>query len=255
MRVLIREQLVKAELAAAKLNIHEIGGDNHGPWVKKFLAEVGLPEGYAWCDAFQSYEEHGVAGHQLPIESASVAQTYETAKKIGWLVATPGRGDLGCVNWTHAGPPFADHILLVVNAVSLGAYWKLRTVEGNTSSGAAGSQSNGDGVYLRTRIISKTQIAFVRIPGYTSAAAHGHAHQHPAAHGHAPATIRRGATGPPVGRLQTLLNRNGFHLKNDHVFGDETEHAVTTFQHRHHLPGTGIVNAATWHALEEKAKP
>jgi hypothetical protein len=164
-RMLIREKLVRAELAAAKLGIHELGGNNHGPWVKRFLAEVGLPEGYAWCDAFQSYQEHAAAGHRLPIESASVEQTYETAKRLGWLVASPARGDLACVNWNAPGPPFGDHILLVVSAVGFGAFWKLRTVEGNTSSGAAGSQGDGDGVWLRTRILRKSTVAFVRIPG------------------------------------------------------------------------------------------
>lgn len=250
MRVLIREQLVRAELAAAKLGIHEIGGDNHGPWVKKFLAEVGLPEGYAWCDAFQSYEEHGVAGRRLAIESASVERTYETAKSLGWVVSAPARGDLGCVNWTRSGPPFGDHILLVVSAVSFGAYWKLRTVEGNTSSGDTGSQSNGDGVYLRTRLISKSQIAFVRIPGYTTTPGRTRP-PHPAGH-HAPATIRTGATGAPVGQLQTLLNRHGFHIKNDHQFGPRTMRAVKTFQRQHHLTVTGVVDAKTWHALEQK---
>ena len=56
MNLKFRERLVRAEIAAAKSKIREVGGNNHGPAVKRFLAEVGLPEGYAWCDAFQSYE-------------------------------------------------------------------------------------------------------------------------------------------------------------------------------------------------------
>lgn len=167
-RILIREKLVRAEIAAAKLGIREVGGNNQGPWVKKFLAEVGLPEGYAWCDAFQSYEEHGVAGHRLPIESASVGQTYETAQRLGWVVTRPLRGDLVLYNWTGPGPPFADHIGLVVKVLKLGPVLTLQTVEGNTSSGVAGSQSDGDGVFLRTRVISASQVAFVRIPGTTT---------------------------------------------------------------------------------------
>lgn len=162
------EKLVTAELAAAAMGIHEVGPDNHGPWVKKFLAEVGLPEGYAWCDAFQSYEEHGVAGVRLPIESASVEQTYEIAKTYGWLVEPPQRGDLGCVNWNGAGPPFGDHIVLVVQLLAVTATSvTVKTVEGNTSSGAAGSQSNGDGVYVRERTFNTNQVAWVRIPANT----------------------------------------------------------------------------------------
>ena len=180
---LIRERLVEAEIAAAHLGIHEVGGNNHGPWVKKFLAEVGLPEGYAWCDAFQSYEEHQVAGKRLPIESASVAQTYNLALDLGWVLGhqkakaydlktdpdaldpNPRRGDLGCVNWSNAGPPFGDHIILVVNVEKTGATLTLDTVEGNTGSGSLGSQSDGDGVWLRTRVLPAAQIGFVRIAG------------------------------------------------------------------------------------------
>jgi len=162
--MLLREKLVEAEVAAAKLGIHEVGGNNHGPWVKKFLAEVGLPEGYAWCDAFQSYEEHGVAGHRLPIESASVAQTYAVAKQLGWVVAKPARGDLVCYDFDGDGR-FDDHIGIVVKVLSIGPTLTLQTVEGNTSSGVAGSQGDGDGVFLRTRVVSATSVAFVRIPG------------------------------------------------------------------------------------------
>lgn len=162
--MLLREKLVEAEEAAAKLGIHEVGGNNCGPWVKKFLAEVGLPEGYAWCDAFQSYEEDGVAGHRLPIESASVGQTYATAKKLGWVVSTPARGDLVCYDFDGDGQ-FDDHIGIVAKVLALGPFLKLQTVEGNTSSGVAGSQGDGDGVFLRTRVVSAKSVGFVRIPG------------------------------------------------------------------------------------------
>lgn len=162
--MLLREKLVQTELAATKLGIREMGGNNHGPWVKKFLAEVGLPEGYAWCDAFQSFEMDGAAGHRLPIESASVAQTYATAKQLGWVVAKPGRGDLVCYDFDGDGQ-FDDHIGLVVKVVSIGPMLTLDTVEGNTSSGVAGSQGDGDGVFLRRRVVSAKSVGFVRIPG------------------------------------------------------------------------------------------
>lgn len=162
--MLLREKLVDTEVAAAKLGIHEVGGNNHGPWVKKFLAECGLSEGYAWCDAFQSYEEHGVAGHRLPIESASVGQTYATAKQLGWVVSQPARGDLVCYDFDGDGQ-FDDHIGIVVKVLALGPFITLQTVEGNTSSGAGGSQGDGDGVFLRRRVVSAKSVAFIRIPG------------------------------------------------------------------------------------------
>jgi hypothetical protein len=162
--VLLREKLVQNELAATKLGIQEVGGNNHGPWVKKFLGEVGLPEGYAWCDAFQSFEMDGAAGHRLPIESASVAQTYATAEKLGWAVSKQARGDLVCYDFDGDGQ-FDDHIGLVVGVRALGQMLTLQTVEGNTSSGLGGSQEDGDGVFLRRRVVSAKSVRFIRIPG------------------------------------------------------------------------------------------
>jgi hypothetical protein len=169
--VRLRERLVRAELAAAKLNIREVGGNNQGPWVKKFLAECGLPEGYAWCDAFQSYEEHAAAGRRLPIESASVAATFAAAQKLSWVVQRPRRGDLVLYDFDGDGQA-DDHIGIVVQVIHLPATkgklfgsYVLKTVEGNTSSGVAGSQSDGGGVYIRTRIVRPSSVRFVRIPG------------------------------------------------------------------------------------------
>jgi hypothetical protein len=162
--MLLRERLVQNELAATKLGIREVGGNNHGPWVKKFLGEVGLPEGYAWCDAFQSFELEGAAGHRLPIESASVAQTYATGKSLGWAVSRPARGDLVCYDFDGDGQ-FDDHIGLVVRVLALGPMLTLQTVEGNTSSGLAGSQGDGDGVFLRRRVVAAKSVGFIRIPG------------------------------------------------------------------------------------------
>jgi hypothetical protein len=163
MQITYREKLVQAEIALTKLGIHEVGGNNHGPWVKKFLAEVGLPEGYPWCDALQSYAEHSVYGKKLPIESASVLNTYDAARTLGWTRTVPQRGDLVCYSWSgHA--PFGDHIGLVLSATSVGPFWRLQTVEGNTSSGDAGSQGDGDGVFIRNRVVSKASVGFIEIP-------------------------------------------------------------------------------------------
>lgn len=169
--MLLREKLVLAEVAAAKEGIHEVGGNNRGPEVKKFLAEVGLPEGYAWCDAFQSYEEHAAAGRRLLIESASVAQTFAVAQKLGWVVDRPRRGDLALYDFDGDGAA-DDHIEIITRVLHIpttagklfGSYL-FRTVGGNTSSGKVGSQSDGQGVYLRTRAVKQSTVRFVRIPG------------------------------------------------------------------------------------------
>ena len=56
--------------------------------------------------------------------------------------------------------------------------------------------------------------------------------------------LRRGARGPAVVALQRRLR-----LTADGWFGPRTATAVRTFQRRHHLPVTGVVDARTWRAL------
>ena len=259
--MLLREKLVETELAATKLGIREVGGNNHGPWVKKFLAAVGLPEGYAWCDAFQSFEMEGVAGHKLPIESASVGQTYATAKQLGWVVTKPARGDLVCYDFDGDGA-FDDHIGLVVNVISLGPMLTLETVEGNTSSGAAGSQGDGDGVFLRRRVVSARSAGFVRIPGDVAGDAPAAPIAAPTRQTMSAATaaaplLKRGSKGPEVKRLQQLLRRAGVFPEPaaiDGEFGDLTYTAVYGFQAANGIEKDGVVGPETWDALEHPAE-
>lgn len=58
-------------------------------------------------------------------------------------------------------------------------------------------------------------------------------------------TLRRGATGPHVARLQQLLGVSG-----PDTFGPRTEAAVREFQRRHDLVPDGIVGPNTWKELE-----
>ncbi|GHA49866.1 hypothetical protein GCM10010329_85060 [Streptomyces spiroverticillatus] len=62
--------------------------------------------------------------------------------------AAARRGDVVFFSWD--GGPVADHVGLVTED-SAGPNTPVRTIEGNTSASNAGSQSNGDGVYRRTR--------------------------------------------------------------------------------------------------------
>jgi hypothetical protein len=36
---------------ADQIKVREVGKNNHGLWVKRFLNACGLPEGFAWCAA------------------------------------------------------------------------------------------------------------------------------------------------------------------------------------------------------------
>ena len=64
-----------------------------------------------------------------------------------------------------------------------------------------------------------------------------------------PATISKGAKGKPVGQLQTLLNRHGAKIKNDHVFGAVTAKEVKVFQKAHGLKTDAVVGPRTWNKL------
>lgn len=95
---------------------------------------------------------------------AYVPYGINNAKALGRLV--PARsaqpGDLVCFDWNHDG--LADHVAFVeLNRGSC-----LQTVEFNTTSGVAGSQGNGGGVYRRTR--AWDVVCAVIRPAYTNAA-------------------------------------------------------------------------------------
>lgn len=70
-------------------------------------------------------------------------------------------GDIVFFDWDHSGD--CDHVGIVESAGSS----QVTTIEGNTSSGNSGSQSNGDGVYRRYR--SYSQIAKAIRPSYSNA--------------------------------------------------------------------------------------
>lgn len=70
-------------------------------------------------------------------------------------------GDIVFFDWNHDG--IADHTGIVT--ANKGSY--IETIEGNTSSGRRGSQSNGGGVYRRARSLS--WVLAVATPQYSNA--------------------------------------------------------------------------------------
>jgi len=65
-------------------------------------------------------------------------------------------------------------------------------------------------------------------------------------------TIRQGATGDVVRRLQRALFRTADHeIKTDGIFGWQTEEAVVGFQKSDSLTPDGVVGPLTWNALPD----
>ena len=64
-------------------------------------------------------------------------------------------------------------------------------------------------------------------------------------------TIRKGDKGSDVRTCQELLNKLGYGLVADGVFGTKTETAVKDFQKKNNLTSDGIVGPKTWAVLQK----
>lgn len=142
----------RVALAAGALRddfkIREATGRNDGAWVTAILNGVQLGAGYKWCGALVKFVLD-VAGVKTPgitaREFASVAEIRQWALAKGIVSRTPGRG-YGAFRKSRG----VSHV-----GISIGSLLGFtRSVEGNTSSGEAGSQDDGGGLYGRNRLTS-----------------------------------------------------------------------------------------------------
>ncbi len=162
-----REAAVR--IAATQRGVHEIDGSNWGPRVKEYLAAAGLSFPAAWCAAFLTwcFEVAGLKLDALGLtHEAGVGFWASWARKTGNVVKRPRRGDCGA--WELDGPKYqwGDHIFIVRRALSIGTLGALvQSWEGNTSTGVAGSQSDGGIVARRTRFIRHSSVVWIRVPG------------------------------------------------------------------------------------------
>jgi hypothetical protein len=154
---------------ALKLALRHVGvreappGSNRGALIDAWNTAAKVPTGTPWCSAFATamLEE---AGWKCAIaKRASVGFLFAGLERQGLLVKRPRRGDL--VAFMFDPDRWPDHVGFVARVLRLGPVLVLRTCEGNTSSGEAGSQSDGGGVYRRRRVIARASVRFARIPG------------------------------------------------------------------------------------------
>nr|DAR87253.1 MAG TPA: CHAP domain protein [Caudoviricetes sp.] len=124
-------------------------GSLYGRWYAKKHGTYYGTSGVPFCAMFASWcltDDDGAS--VIPGgDFAYVPYAINAARAAGQLVAPSNAapGDLICFDWDGDG--VADHVGLV--EANYGSW--VQTIEGNTSSGAAGSQSNGGGVWRRTR--------------------------------------------------------------------------------------------------------
>jgi hypothetical protein len=141
------------ESARKYLGVKENPKDsNRGVLIDRWNTEAGVPVGSSWCMSFV-HAMYLACGVKLG-GWASVGFFETWAAANGDLVKRPFKGDIVCYDWS--GDNWPDHVGIVERVLAL--RWKdkvfagwIQTVEGNTSSGKLGSQSDGDGVYRRRR--------------------------------------------------------------------------------------------------------
>lgn len=150
------------------LHVRERSNRNDAPEIDRFLAYIGLPKGLSWCAAFSIYN-YKEAASELQVKQpwpkyGRVAMLWGYCKRnplkyraitaddvrFGSVQLRPG--DLPVwANGTIRNGDFNGHTGLVVSQLSP---LKIKTIEGNTSSGDKGSQRDGNGVFERTRAIA-----------------------------------------------------------------------------------------------------
>ena len=138
-------------------------GTKYGRWfAKKTGSSYFGTNGVPYCAMFVSYILDQCGQKVAGFPTASCPTGLSGAKKAGIKITDKKKakaGDIIFFDWDGNGNP--DHVGFVEK--KCGSY--VQTIEGNTSAGSSGSQSNGGGVYRRTRAWS-TVLAVIR-PQYT----------------------------------------------------------------------------------------
>lgn len=139
----------------------EATGKNDGAVVEMFLQSVHRKKGDSWCAAFVSYCLTKAEIKEPKIRSG-FARDFKRSKNL-ILAADVLRGikkiPKGSIVGWEKGNTIFGHIGFVFTD------WNKQygtTIEGNTSSGLKGSQSDGDGVYIRARSIQPANYFRIR---------------------------------------------------------------------------------------------
>ena len=149
-----------ADEAVKNVGVTETDKDNHGPAIKKYLATVGLEEGFAWCAAFLKYRYMNAAEQlDLTLTKSFLKldgytpnwEKYAKNNKI-WTSVEQAKANPLLVQKGHVALFYSSekkriyHCGIVISSNESGVL----LVEGNTSGGP-GVDANGGGVFLKKR--------------------------------------------------------------------------------------------------------
>ncbi|POY37285.1 peptidoglycan-binding protein [Solitalea longa] len=132
-----------------KLGAGEEGGNNKGPWCKKYLQPAGLGEGNSWCAAFLSWCFLQAANGNkaaMPFKyTAGARNIFNQFKQKGWSFDGNGHqlepGDI--VAWWRVSMPSGLGHIGIVHHFEDGFIY---TLEGNKAANVAGFS------YVKTRM-------------------------------------------------------------------------------------------------------
>ena len=152
--------LLAADDAVKNIGVTESEKDNFGPPIKKYLASVGLEEGFAWCAAFLKYR-FIMAASQLGLTLSKDFlkldgytpnwEKYAKKNKI-WTSVTDAKAEPSLIKKGHVVLFYSSekeriyHCGIVISSNESG----IVCVEGNTSGGP-GIDANGGGIFLKRR--------------------------------------------------------------------------------------------------------
>ena len=129
----VRDEALRIARKEMRAGAREVGGNNRGPWVRKYLAGAGLEEGLPWCASFVSWCYREAADKlEIPPPFAyqpSVRRLYTACVKKGWRVEIPQPGDL--VFWTRG---LVNRGLGHMGFVEYAHDNLIQTIEGNHTS-------------------------------------------------------------------------------------------------------------------------
>lgn len=181
----------------------ELGTREDAAGRTKYGAAYGL-DGQAWCAMFTWWCFREAGGEQL-IPKAAYTPTYAAwFQQRGQGDRTPRAGDLVFYDW----PDRVARIQHVGLVEAVNGDGTLTTIEGNTTSGVAGDQSHGGGVWRRRR--SQSAVVVYGHPAY-AATATAPAAAPPAAVPAGMATLQYGMRADSrVIALQRFLNAYGW---------------------------------------------
>jgi len=132
-----------------QVGVKEKTGRNDGKQIAEYLTSVGIYKPSSYCMAGQYWCFYIVDSTKVPLSKSGVAiHSHSYAKKVGKKTAyKPQVHDL--IVWKKFGG-WQGHVERIIEVGKAG--W-VKTVGFNTSNGKAGSQREGNGVFIRKRNI------------------------------------------------------------------------------------------------------